>query len=196
MCGGTRYRSGHPGRPAGLSPRVRGNPPEISVRSHAAGSIPACAGEPSATYSRSLVSSVYPRVCGGTPIAFPRWGPASGLSPRVRGNRAARHATRKGAGSIPACAGEPAVGPRRIGLHGVYPRVCGGTGVRRGSPRRRPGLSPRVRGNQSGSPPRDDPHGSIPACAGEPPDGVRGSPRTGVYPRVCGGTPPTPHRPA
>ena len=71
-------------------------------------------------------------------------------------------------GSIPACAGEP---PDAL-LDGwrcpVYPRVCGGTDVRR---RRRPtatGLSPRVRGNLHRKRPRLPDHRSIPACAGEP----------------------------
>ncbi len=53
------------------------------------------------------------------------------------------------------------------------------------------GLSPRVRGNLSGEAVSASRAGSIPACAGEPiPDAVRqviGE----VYPRVCGGTPPS-----
>ena len=31
--------------------------------------------------------------------------------------------------------------------------------------------------------------GSIPACAGEPRESSFGQPLSGVYPRVCGGTP-------
>ena len=104
-------------------------------------------------------------------------------------------------GSIPACAGEPPSGKRRIPGIRVHPRVCGGAVARqvscdqikgpsprvRGSPRRGrredPGMitatttevgpSPRVRGS-----PEDDEAvlrciGSIPACAGEPSESAR-----------------------
>ena len=50
------------------------------------------------------------------------------------------------------------------------------------------GLSPRVRGNPSLRASRTRARGSIPACAGEPPLGVRYGQVYGVYPRVCGGT--------
>ena len=54
--------------------------------------------------------------------------------------------------------------------------------------RTREGLSPRVRGNPVRRRGCDQPGGSIPACAGEPPPNrpPRTEPR--VYPRVCGGT--------
>ena len=86
--------------------------------------------------------------------------------------------------------------------------MCGGTTTWWIPRRQRPGLSPRVRGNQmlglgilairgsipacAGNRPNeeceDGRHGSIPACAGEPGCGwpVRGL--NWVYPRVCGGT--------
>ena len=93
------------------------------------GSIPACAGEPSALGSDSINTKVYPRVCGGTtPLMVPEanW---KGLSPRVRGNRARNSSSVSMVGSIPACAGEPLL----LYLYGlmkrVYPRVCGGTRV-------------------------------------------------------------------
>ena len=192
----------------GLSPRVRGNLAGVAEEVAVQGSIPACAGEPPWMRRRAMRCGVYPRVCGGT-----RYEPGDadvvlGLSPRVRGNPALADAVQSGAGSIPACAGEPRPGvpgyragrvyPRVCGgtwkiapslrLLEVYPRVCGGTGRRR---RRRSapyGLSPRVRGNQSGSAPGAGWQRSIPACAGEP--GVVGMVQQhwGVYPRVCGGT--------
>ena len=51
------------------------------------------------------------------------------------------------------------------------------------------GLSPRVRGSRGTERGAKGLRGSIPACAGEPP--ARECPRsgTGVYPRVCGGSP-------
>ena len=56
------------------------------------------------------------------------------------------------------------------------------------------GLSPRVRGNPLPKCCLLQILGSIPACAGEPPLAVGPYVVTGVYPRVCGGTPSTrPH---
>ena len=50
------------------------------------------------------------------------------------------------------------------------------------------GLSPRVRGNQRPCRFQSIRRGSIPACAGEPPQCGPYRDRTRVYPRVCGGT--------
>ena len=73
---GNRTRSKCPltPSPSGLSPRVRGN---LSCRIGLTlyrRSIPACAGEPTASISSRLILTVYPRVCGGT---------HSGLRPRL-----------------------------------------------------------------------------------------------------------------
>ena len=111
----------------GLSPRVRGNH-EVAVDDElAAGSIPACAGEPRSWLSSRPSESVYPRVCGGTDDITRSLVPVGGLSPRVRGNRArhVRHTARRR--SIPACAGEPTSSTSTRSAQGVYPRVCGGT---------------------------------------------------------------------
>ena len=91
---------------------------------------------------------VYPRVCGGTPLLGSQSEMYSGLSPRVRGNRHNQVAGVGMQGSIPACAGEPAVqGEGEDGCE-VYPRVCGGTPQDRALRDFSHGLSPRVRGNQ------------------------------------------------
>ena len=115
-----------------------------------------------------------------------RWFP--GLSPRVRGNRHCCPGDVGADGSIPACAGEPVLRKPQPDGVSVYPRVCGGTPSSISNPRRRRGLSPRVRGNRRRSPGRLASVRSIPACAGEPflPD--RTCRRIAVYPRVCGGT--------
>ena len=48
-------------------PRVcGGNPAPPFVRAAAAGSIPACAGEPITVKGGCTIGTVYPRVCGGT----------------------------------------------------------------------------------------------------------------------------------
>ena len=70
----------------------------------------------------------------------------------------------------------------------VYPRVGGGTLLRRLVRALLGGLSPRGRGNRTSSAARGSQHGSIPAWAGEPlynRVAVRSQP---VYPRVGGGT--------
>ena len=197
-----------PAWPCGLSPRVRGNPKAQLESAFAAGSIPACAGEPTEwergkpatrVYPRvcgeprvrrrtAYRLRVYPRVCGGTHTRCRPRRPGNGLSPRVRGNRSLLYLRGGGQGSIPACAGEPPVHFSPIARRLVYPRVCGGTAWSSRAVNILSGLSPRVRGNllvhQSVLPYA----GSIPACAGEPPPLAAAEWRREVYPRVCGGT--------
>ena len=87
VCGGTR--SGLKCSPLnhGLSPRVRGNHGQNKRIGISVGSIPACAGEPSAPSSPSPTGAVYPRVCGGTSFFLIVLSKVGGLSPRVRGNQ-------------------------------------------------------------------------------------------------------------
>ena len=171
-------------------------------------SIPACAGEPPTAESWRARAVVYPRVCGGTAAIRRTRNQAPGLSPRVRGNPRTRLSKRRRpglsprvrgnleggrirgnhAGSIPACAGEPAHAYRPRSRLQVYPRVCGGTADDATLLAVIPGLSPRVRGNlsvgQAGGPCLR----SIPACAGEPRSSCSQPSQLPVYPRVCGGT--------
>ena len=127
-------------------------------------------------------------MCGGTRPSVRFTASIRGLSPRVRGNRWCTMPSPTFYRSIPACAGEPHT---RLGAalrSGVYPRVCGGTPLRRGQRPDADGLSPRVRGNPDCKDPLEVSKWSIPACAGEPPtNDVILTPST-VYPRVCGGT--------
>ena len=127
VCGGTQSVRPVSDRSLGLSPRVRGNQGYGHRTSPLAGSIPACAGEPHWCCVIANARWVYPRVCGGTKPKVEAKVKPSGLSPRVRGNLAGRMKFALAAGSIPACAGEPA--PADGECHGcrVYPRVCGGT---------------------------------------------------------------------
>ena len=188
MCGGTDSGSGPRRGQSGLSPRVRGNHPRGHWLDEREGSIPACAGEPSAPRAGALTRPVYPRVCGGTcTMPLGKIGDV-GLSPRVRGNLPGELERVVVAGSIPACAGEPTTCPSNSRCTTVYPRVCGGTARHRRTSSSGAGLSPRVRGNHACRSALSDRLGSIPACAGEPglwgPSGARRP----VYPRVCGGT--------
>ena len=50
-------------------------------------------------------------------------------------------------GSIPALAGERSLGTLPFPENKVYPRACGGTSTVRAGYVRKPGLSPRLRGN-------------------------------------------------
>ena len=127
-------------------------------------------------------------MCGETSFRRCRTASTSGLSPRVRGNRARTNCRLPISGSIPACAGKPFRWPHPLRPMRVYPRVCGETDIKRGDRVRDPGLSPRVRGNLEVALRHLPCAGSIPACVGKP-FKLHNSPQTPwVYPRVCGET--------
>ena len=188
-CGGTPNHSRHHRRYLGLSPRLRGTPTNchkyhirwgLSPRLRgnlvisaplnlAIGSIPALAGEPTPDSAPTGKSTVYPRACGGTTTRTGLPPTFSGLSPRLRGNRACLRLHPPRRRSIPALAGEPPQRLSRPPAARVYPRACGGTGLglsRAGNPG---GLSPRLRGNPVNPWGSAITEGSIPALAGEPP---------------------------
>ena len=188
VCGGTTSMA-MPSLPfCGLSPRVRGNHVHWRALVPLVGSIPACAGEPLCVNCGASNPEVYPRVCGGTRLLSVDVNTADGLSPRVRGNLEAQAQATETSRSIPACAGEPALASRLSSPAGVYPRVCGGTGVPPWLFVCRNGLSPRVRGNHASRWQHPPPPRSIPACAGEPARHDARLNQGRVYPRVCGGT--------
>ncbi len=168
VCGGTSIPLALMVRDVGLSPRVRGNPIIRRSMARCCGTIPACAGEPNPNQSPGRSIRDYPCVCGGTsgrPGAAPT---ITGLSPRVRGNRRTKTINSRRCGTIPACAGEPALPCRCWTWPWDYPRVCGGTCVGCRRLLRQQGLSPRVRGNRSSCLLSRCVMGTIPACAGEP----------------------------
>ena len=167
-CGGTNRMMRWFEYDHGLSPRLRGNQLHHVLAEFIGRSIPAPAGEPLEDIPDDFLDEVYPRACGGTAGVAQRGIGPHGLSPRLRGNLAVRCWLCPRMRSIPAPAGEPGLRSRPIGLGAVYPRACGGTpGWVSGGAYGR-GLSPRLRGNHSGSCHRRQPHGSIPAPAGEP----------------------------
>ena len=131
---------------------------------------------------------VYPRACGGTVWNDDVSLGSTGLSPRLRGNRAFGKIVPHERRSIPAPAGEP----HRVGnikRNGeAYPRACGGTiwSIAIDSPAM--GLSPRLRGNQGTLAGLLGRRGSIPAPAGEPWAAPTERRPPSVYPRACGGT--------
>ena len=113
----------------------------------------------------------------------------AGLSPRARGNPLSAVVYQLLPRSIPACTGEPAGNRRHDYLPTVYPRVHGGTAALAVYQPYSRGLSPRARGNHAEHSEGEQNPGSIPACTGEPTDGLSTHRLAGVYPRVHGGTP-------
>ena len=189
-CGGTHRAGRRREGVHGLSPRVRGNLGDRVPITRPVRSIPARAGEPDGNSFQFYYSAVYPRACGGTRILGEDLDTLTGLSPRVRGNRAWSSAGGLADWSIPARAGEPlgegqgapledGLSPRVRGnlasessllqVLPVYPRACGGNPLCLRCQHRR--------------------IGSIPARAGEPASSPTASPIIAVYPRACGGTP-------
>ena len=186
VYGGTFRLPTGPARCQGLSPRVRGNRWSLAGALLDEGSIPACTGEPSLLSTINGLLPVYPRVYGGTGRMSLRLSNASGLSPRVRGNRLHRIPSRRGSRSIPACThglrycgdghqrsipactGEPPATDGGCSAPRVYPRVYGGTIIEVLVAGASDGLSPRVRGNQPHPDRRLARRRSIPACTGEP----------------------------
>ena len=170
----------------GPSPRVRG------IRRHRhrpqpdPGSIPACAGNPSACLSCSGWRTVHPRVCGESAAGLNALAARHGPSPRVRGIPPERSRFQLLVGSIPACAGNPLARPNGRRPQGVHPRVCGESEGMPEPVRELRGPSPRVRGIQSAKRSALQRPGSIPACAGNPAGIGTKEPSRGVHPRVCG----------
>ena len=168
VCGETGHACGSGDGAHGLSPRMRGNPYHPQAGFGAVGSIPAYAGKPAGGTPRLPGDTVYPRVCGETPVMHSVDVAQAGLSPRMRGNLRKIGKPGCGLGSIPAYAGKPCSASRSRRRSRVYPRVCGETRVMAGRWRRWTGLSPRMRGNQRPKLPAVRKRGSIPAYAGKP----------------------------
>ena len=167
-CGETDHVPRQPGITRGLSPRLRGN--HCVKREHApcSGTIPAPAGKPSPDRRRPAAYWDYPRACGETPRRRPTRSTSGGLSPRLRGNRRVVGERRDTGGTIPAPAGKPCRRKRRARPSRDYPRACGETAFVRRRFRFGSGLSPRLRGNRTGTVVFSSRYGTIPAPAGKP----------------------------
>ena len=127
-----------------------------------------------------------PRVCGEAAITDSNTDLKKGPSPRVRGSRSSRRASRIEYGSIPACAGKPRKHRAGIIHVEVHPRVCGEAAVSTCDRAAYQGPSPRVRGSHSRLHARSDGQGSIPACAGKPRRRPARWASSRVHPRACG----------
>ena len=146
-CGGTQSLNGAIQATQGLSPHLRGNLCVSYENDVFGGSIPAPAGEPTASGTGGRTAGVYPRTCGGTPRQIAVRSLERGLSPHLRGNPMSYVMAPPITGSIPAPAGEPNCRLTRADRIWVYPRTCGGTSAWLIQPMRALGLSPHLRGN-------------------------------------------------
>ena len=86
VCGGAAADAGQGRAGQGRSPRVRGSQVADTRQPGKAGSIPACAGEPTAARRPGTLGGVDPRVCGGAGAADAQGWVEAGRSPRVRGS--------------------------------------------------------------------------------------------------------------
>ena len=186
--GGTCPTAPQPHPAEGPSPRARGNRLTTMATARSMGTIPACAGEPERVCGGELVRGDHPRVRGGTKLVAEALKRHPGPSPRARGNPRRSIWRSHHRGTIPACAGEPPRPPPRASAPRDHPRVRGGTGRRSGEGHGLGGPSPRARGNRSWPPLGHFLRGTIPACAGEPPESWSECRRSGDHPRVRGGT--------
>ena len=95
------------GAPAGLSPRLRGNPLSSALGGGLSGSIPALTGKPFPPRRAGSRGTVYPRAYGETTWPPWWWWRTRGLSPRLRGNLATDTGCLRNPRSIPALTGKP-----------------------------------------------------------------------------------------
>ena len=112
-----------------------------------------------------------------------------GLSPPTRGIQPEFLYTRADFRSIPAYAGDPVLCWSIPPNLAVYPRLRGGSPMRRKRLSARPGLSPPTRGIQRRAYACACLNRSIPAYAGDPGRTCNALRASAVYPRLRGGSP-------
>src|SRR5690606_807055 len=110
----------------GRSPRTRGRRNLTPSEALLERSIPAHAGETSASSRWSVTSRVDPRARGGDTAAAPASVLSAGRSPRTRGRLLLAPTHRSHEGSIPAHAGETVTQRARPAVGVVDPRARGG----------------------------------------------------------------------
>ena len=150
----------------GLSPLVRGTWIQAAVDAHIKRFIPAGAGNSGEKIRMGRVVPVYPRWCGELPVNVRIAKNIGGLSPLVRGTRAAMKFGFAPARFIPAGAGNSMASPASDNYRPVYPRWCGELLKIPPKNQTRNGLSPLVRGTLARINVLPVPHRFIPAGAG------------------------------
>ena len=109
----------------GLSPHSRGSRVGVQPPARREGSIPALAGKPRPTRSKTASWGVYPRTRGEAGATSLTGTTVEGLSPHSRGSRRWDRAIRTICGSIPALAGKPESPAMTATMFRVYPRTRG-----------------------------------------------------------------------
>ena len=182
--GGAAPRSAGAGSTSGPSPLARGSHQDLPARGLGRRSIPAGAGEPAQRWCSPRAAGVHPRWRGGARTELQQSGAPGGPSPLARGGRRANGS----AGTVhPRWRGGPPCPRRGCRPGGVHPRWRGGAHAPPLAWARATGPSPLARGSQRVADGIDVWGGSIPAGAGEPSAGSRGSGSRQVHPRWRGG---------
>ena len=151
-------------------------------------SIPAYARDPPTLLEVGYPLPVYPRLRGGSVRCRAGSRRNNGLSPPTRGIPPAGRHSRPFRGSIPAYAGDPAQYLSCKLPPGVYPRLRGGSIIKRDGLPSLVGLSPPTRGIRCQAAGWRDRRRSIPAYAGDPGRRGQGAVQGQVYPRLRGGS--------
>ena len=109
----------------GSPPRVRGKPPEQTLRGRLDRITPACAGKTySGCWGRASIKD-HPRVCGENRLNEEILDRDGGSPPRVRGKRAFGFVEILETGITPACAGKTKRYGNARNAYKDHPRVCG-----------------------------------------------------------------------
>ena len=138
---------------------------------------------------QNKLSRAYPRWRGGNIVERILAPLDEGLSPLARGKHCARLAWRRGAGPIPAGAGETRSEGVLAPFVGAYPRWRGGNRRSSWVSSSAKGLSPLARGKLAWMPSNSAASRPIPAGAGETDHAPSNAHRSRAYPRWRGGNP-------
>ena len=165
--GGNALQATSAARSRGPSPLTRGKPLLISPANGESGTIPAHAGETLVQGVVKFLRRDHPRSRGGNARAGRRQVLAPGPSPLTRGKRLLQQGALQGGGTIPAHAGETKARADQQHPDKDHPRSRGGNPVGTDTAKSVLGPSPLTRGKPGQQRPGTQPHGTIPAHAGE-----------------------------
>ena len=186
VCGEHCVLIGNTDMASGSSPRVRGTPGRRLSSCRQRGIIPACAGNTVCCLRLGGLGWDHPRVCGEHHRILLTIQHPVGSSPRVRGTLDRISSSSVKMGIIPACAGNTSTCRETSQETRDHPRVCGEHATMQSLFLAMTGSSPRVRGTLLRTVWYLQPHGIIPACAGNT-CMTSGLPRRSRdHPRVCG----------
>ena len=113
------------GSGGGPSPHARGTPQHRRMEGLGPRSIPACAGNTDARWTRRIVGTVHPRMRGEHVDEVAHVDTVVGPSPHARGTPACRQSRGWSARSIPACAGNTLTVKNHQEPRAVHPRMRG-----------------------------------------------------------------------